>query len=347
MNQKQKYEQGYILRVAAAQMETRNGEIKANLAHATALVEEAARREAQLVVFPELMPTGYALTKENWEAAEPREGPTVRWLKESSKQWGMWIGTSFLEADGEDFFNTFVLTAPTGEEAGRVRKQFPAVWEAYFFKGDPGSHVIETALGKIGVGICFDSHLAAIARLLQEQSVDLVLMPHFYPMAEKPSRLVSERDIARSKRILQEMAPLYARLLGVPAVLVNKSGPWVSAVPSSLLPKPGPSCFPGLSTIADSDGAIKAQLGGEEGAIVAEVMLDPSRKIHTKPPQYSRWIYPGPAGREILGVVEWMGRRWYARNAQRKSKARAISSQQSGIKGDHGEESHHLPRLVP
>jgi predicted amidohydrolase len=70
-----------------------------------------------------------------------------------------------LEDYEEGFFNTFVLTAPTGEEAGRVRKQFPAIWEAYFFKGDLGSHVIETALGKIGVGICFDSHLAAIVRL--------------------------------------------------------------------------------------------------------------------------------------------------------------------------------------
>jgi N-carbamoylputrescine amidase len=336
MNQRHTYEQGHVLRVAAVQMESQNGEIEANLAHATTLVEEAARREAQLVVFPELMPTGYVLTQEIWDAAEPREGSTVRWLKETSKRWGIWIGTSFLEAEGEDFFNTFVLSMPTGEEAGRVRKQFPAIWEAYFFKGDKGSHVIETSLGKIGVGICFDSHLASIARLMQEQSVDLVLMPHSYPLAEKPSRLVSERDLARSKRIIQEMAPLYARLLGIPAVLVNKSGPWVSAVPGSFLPKPGSSKFPGLSTIADSDGVVKAQMGSEEGVIVAEVMLDSSRKIQTKMPQYSRWIYPGPAGREILGIVEWMGRRQYDRSEERKRKARAISSPLTTTAGSTG-----------
>lgn len=329
MNQRQTKEQVRTLRIAAAQMQSRDGEIEANLAHATELVEEAARQKAQLVVFPELMPTSYQLTERIWEAAEPGEGPTVRWLKETAKRWGMWIGTSFLEAEGEDFFNTFVLSAPTGEEAGRVRKQFPAIWEAYFFKGEPGSHVIETALGRIGVGICFDSHLAAIARLLQDQAVDLALLPHSYPLAEHPSRLVSERDLARSKRILREMAPLYARLLGVPAVLVNKSGPWASAVPGSFLPRPGPSRFPGLSTIADSDGTVRDQLGGEEGVIVAEVTLDPVRKVQTKPQQYSRWLYPGPAGREILGVVEWMGRRHYARSPERKCKARAVSSPQS------------------
>jgi len=344
---KQTGEKVHLLQVAAAQMASRNGEIEANLAHATALVEEAARQKAQLVLFPELMPTGYLLTEELWEAAEPSEGPTARWLKETAKRWGMWIGTSFLEAKGEDFFNTFVLSTPTGEEAGRVRKQFPAIWEAYFFKGEPGSHVIETALGKIGVGICFDSHLATIARILQQQAVDLVLLPHSYPMAEKPTRLVSEKDIARSKRMLQEMAPLYARLLGVPAVLVNKSGSWASPVPSVLLPKPGLSRFPGLSTIADSDGVIKAHLGGEEGVIVAEVTLDPSRKTQVKPPQYGRWLYPGPAGRELLGVVEWMGRRQYARSQERQGKAWAISSQQNGSTRDHREASHPLPDLVP
>jgi N-carbamoylputrescine amidase len=125
-HQRDTCEQCHIIRVAAAQMESRNGDIEANLARATALVEEPARRKAQLVVFPELMPTGYVLTQQLWDAAEPSEGPTVYWLKETSKRWGMWIGTSFLEADGEDFFNTFVLSTPTGEEAGRERSGVPS-----------------------------------------------------------------------------------------------------------------------------------------------------------------------------------------------------------------------------
>jgi N-carbamoylputrescine amidase len=90
------------------------------------------------------MPTGYIFTTEIWDGAEPKSGPTVRWLCENSKRFNVWMGTSFLEADGEDFFNTFVLATPDGKEAGRVRKCPPAAFEAYFTVGSPGSHVIDT-----------------------------------------------------------------------------------------------------------------------------------------------------------------------------------------------------------
>ena len=62
------------------------------------------------------------------------------------------MGTSFLEAEGDDFYNTFVLVGPTGREAGRVRKQTPAMYEPWFFRGQPGSHVIETGWAGSGSG---------------------------------------------------------------------------------------------------------------------------------------------------------------------------------------------------
>ena len=68
------------LRVAAVQVECQPGQVQANLDHASHLVEEAARREAQLVLLPELMPSGYLLTEEIWNYAEPFNGPTVAWL---------------------------------------------------------------------------------------------------------------------------------------------------------------------------------------------------------------------------------------------------------------------------
>ena len=145
-------EKAKTVRVAAVQMESKNGLIEANLEHATRFVDKAAQKGAKLIILPEFMPTGYIFTTAIWDAAETKEGPTVSWLKESSKKLGVSLGTSFLEAEGEDFFNTFVMTTPNGEEAGRVRKQTPAFAEAYFTKGDAGSHVINTELGKIRSG---------------------------------------------------------------------------------------------------------------------------------------------------------------------------------------------------
>lgn len=50
-----------------------------------------------------LMPSGYTLTEEIWDYAEPFSGPTVAWLTLTAKRLNIYLGTSFLEADSEDF----------------------------------------------------------------------------------------------------------------------------------------------------------------------------------------------------------------------------------------------------
>jgi N-carbamoylputrescine amidase len=302
------------LRIAAVQMGSREGAILANLEHSEILVEQAARDGAQLVLLPEFMPSGYLWDRRIWQAAELKNGPTAKWLREVSARLKIWLGTSFLETDGKDFFNTFVLTTPVGDEAGRVRKQFPSMGEAFFFKGEPGSHIIQTMLGKIGVGICFDAHTVHVARLMSKQSIDLMLIPHSYSIPAAPTKDVGEADLTRMKNNLREMAPYYSRLLGVPAVSVNKCGP-------AQAPKADGYIFPGLATIADSDGTTRAQAEGQEGVIVADVLLDSSRKIRAIPRAYGRYIYPGPAGRVLFEAVEGVGRLWYTFNGDRRRSA--------------------------
>jgi N-carbamoylputrescine amidase len=304
------------LRIAAVQIGCREGAIITNLEHATLPVGQAVHEGAELVLLPEFMPTGYLWDRRIWQAAETKEGPTVHWLRETSLRLSIWLGTSFLETDGKDFFNTFVLTTPEGAEAGRVRKQFPSIGEAFFFKGEPGSHVIETSLGRIGVGICFDAHTVKVARLLSEQSIDLMLIPHSYSIPAGPTKDVSETDIARMKNNLLDMGPYYSRLFGIPAVSVNKCGP-------AQAPKSEGYIFPGLATIVDSDGTVQARMEEQEGCIVANVTLDPARKKSTNPRAYGRYVYPGPPGRELFTVVESIGHIWYSLNRDRRTVARA------------------------
>ncbi len=310
------------VRVAAVQMPSENGCVAVNLAHATPLIEHARQEGADLILLPEFMPTGYFLGEDIWDAAERAEGPTVNWLKHNSGRLGVWLGTSFLEVDGEDFFNTFVLTDPLGEVSGRVRKQTPAIWEAYFFRGESGSHTIDTELAKVGVSICFDSQTAKVAEILSKQSIDIVLMPHSYPVPVASSGMFrKERMIAYYELITS----LYASLLGVPILLANKCGPWESPIPGPQLVKTTGGSFPGHSTIVDSDGTIKARLGDEEGTIVADVTCDPAQKKHLVIPHYGRYVYPGPTRRAILRLIERMGWLSYKLSSTRKSKARAYS----------------------
>jgi len=302
-----------IVRVAAVQMESKNGLVEANLKHATPLVEQAAKAGAKVILLPEFMPVGYIFSTAIWDGAEPKHGPTVQWLRETSKKFGVWIGTSFLEADGKDFFNTFVLATPDGGEAGRVRKQTPAIFEAFYTKSGLGPHILETELGKIGVGICYENQLTYIPEIMQGQSTDILLMPHSFP---KAGQIIMS---------LKDLAVRYARLLGIPTIVCNKSGPWRSPYPGLPFYITN-SHFPGLSTIADSDGSVKAQLGGEENVIVADVTLDPSRKTNKVAPCSGRWAWRGPWLRDSARVIEAVGRLWYSLSSERKRKALKVSS---------------------
>lgn len=313
--------------VAAVQMVSENDDIQGNLGRATSFVDEAAKRGAKLILLPEFMPTGYIYTKDIWDAAEPREGPTMTWLRENSKRLGVWLGTSYLEAEGEDFVNSFVITNPEGEEDGRVRKQTPAFAEAYFTKGEAGPHVIATEIGKIGVGICYENQLAYTPRLMYSQGVDLQVMPHSAP-SPMPNPLFPAKAVAKYNDNLKKLAPYYASMLGIPVVLINKCGPWASPIPFMpfLTQK---SSFPGFSAIVDSDGKTKAQLGEEEGVIVEEVTLDPSRKTGVCPTCYGRWSMKMPWVMNQFRLIEAMGSTWYRLSGERKRRAREISSSTS------------------
>jgi N-carbamoylputrescine amidase len=114
-----------LLRVAAVQAISRNGDVEGNLRRATKLVERAATNGAKLVVCPEFLATGYAFEPAIWDAAEAVDGPTERWLRAMAQKHAVTIGASYLEVEGEDFFNTFTLVDPDGV-CGRVaRNPFP------------------------------------------------------------------------------------------------------------------------------------------------------------------------------------------------------------------------------
>lgn len=315
------------LTVAAAQMTCRNGKVQENLDHAAEFVRKASAQGARLIVFPELMAQGYRLTPDLWSAGEPQDGPTRHWLCAQAQKFNAYIGAGFLECDGRDFWNTFALGTPEGKIAGQVRKRFPSMWEAYFFKGQPGPHYIDTDLGRIGTGICFDNHTYAVAQAIAKSQVDLMVMPHSYCTPGKPTKIVTQADIDRLNDNPIRVARLYNEWLGVPVILANKSGEWDSPVPKTILGQPEGYQFSGRSMILDADGSVGAQLGADEGPALAEIHLDPGCKKQSKPPKYSRYIYPGPAGREILRLIEWNGYLNYLTNRQRKQIARSIKEQ--------------------
>jgi N-carbamoylputrescine amidase len=309
-----------LLPIAVVQMQSLDHDIDANLRRATNFTEQAAARGAQFVLLPEFMATGSYLSFDTWDSSEPSHGKSVQWLKSTSRRLRVWLGASFLEASGSDFYDTFVLTAPSGEEAGRVRKQIPAGPEAYFFRGEEGSHVISTAIGKIGVGICAENFYCFAASQFLKESVDFVIMPHSSPDMSSGGGLPSPPGT--------HLASWYARKLGVPVALVNKVGRSYKPPPDEIN-----GVFPGRSAIVDSDASVLLSMDRNEGIGFATMTLDPTRKTHASQVctgiGIAELTIGGAAGATSVADEYARAQKAYDSNPVRKAKALAISGSQA------------------
>jgi N-carbamoylputrescine amidase len=312
------------VRVAAIQIACELGAKTRNLARATGYVEEAAAQGAELILLPELMPGGYTLTEAIWDTAESFDGVTTGWLKETGRRLGIYIGTSFLEAEGEDFFDTFALATPDGNIAGRVRKNPPASFEAYFFRAGNDRHWIDTSLGRIGVGICYENALYEHYCLLHDASIDLYLQP-FSGASFQAKFPVRQRDVDLLNSALRDGVAETARLMGIPVVMANKVGRLVTKLPAGF-PEQNVD-FPGFSAVADSDGRLLSQLpSGREGVVIGTVAMDPRSKAKERIPRlHGRWTTRMPWWAFIWPLTQKMGERSYKASAARKRCARIVS----------------------
>lgn len=308
--------------VAAIQPVCHPGPVATNLTHLETLIAEAAERGAKLALLPERFPEAFRFDDSAWLAASPADGQVATWLAAMARRYGLYLGGSFLEARGEDFFNTFILAGPAQGIMGRVGKDHPCSLEAYTFRPQPGAQVIDTPLGRIGVSICYDSSLRVVWDRLLADDFDLLLLPMCAPTPQH-NIFYTRKRIAAFHDSFRDGATLLAGQLGVPAIMANKAGPWETPLPGWL---PAiHSSFPGFSHIADSDGTELARLGAEEGVIVAAVSLDPARKHLRLAPdadRYRPWVVPVPSDYKSFAIFEYFGRRHYRRSKRRAELAR-------------------------
>ncbi len=308
--------------VAAIQATSENGQAKQNLAGAEGLVQDAAKQGARLILCPEFLATGYIFDDSIWDAGEPASGLTETSLAEQSKEHGVFLGASFLEAEGDDFYNTFSLFGPDGKMRGRVRKGSLPFFEGRYFKPCAGSKVIETEIGSFGVGICNDTQTAGFLREVCTKSPDLILMPHSAPTPALPGPL---RQLFVSQ--LSETAGRYARALGVPVVMANKVSKREGSTPIPIVPGWRVRWrFVGHSSIYDSDGAQLQKLENAEGALVAQVQLSDENRKRLAPPKRGYWSFGPKLGASAVGgfllSLELLGKRAYARSERRRTQAR-------------------------
>ncbi|GAA1906343.1 nitrilase-related carbon-nitrogen hydrolase [Streptantibioticus ferralitis] len=148
---------------------------------------EAATQGAQIIGFQEVFNAPYFCQVQEaehyrWAESVP-EGPTVVRMQALARELGMVIVVPVYEVERPGFcYNTAAVIDADGSYLGKYRKhhipQVKGFWEKYYFKpGNLGWPVFDTAVGKVGVYICYDRHFPEGWRALGLSGAEIVYNP--------------------------------------------------------------------------------------------------------------------------------------------------------------------------
>ena len=171
--------------VAITQMASEN-DWKKNCDKAEALVREAAGQGAQLVLLQELFDGDYFCIEQHAKyfknAHEIERHPTVARFAALAKELGVVLPVSVFERAGQAHYNTTVMVDADGGQLGVYRKSHIPDGRGYqekfyFSPGDTGFKVWDTAVGKVGLGICWDQWFPECARAMALMGAEILLYP--------------------------------------------------------------------------------------------------------------------------------------------------------------------------
>lgn len=159
---------------------------KTNLEKTLAMLQQAAKQGAELIIFQELHSSLYFCQTEdvnNFDLAEKIPGPSCEHIAAAAKQHNVVVVSSLFEKRAAGLYhNTAVVFDTDGSIAGNYRKMHipddPGFYEKFYFTpGDLGFTPIETSIGKLGVLVCWDQWYPEAARLMTMAGADLLIYP--------------------------------------------------------------------------------------------------------------------------------------------------------------------------
>ncbi len=234
------------MKVAVAQPALKLGQKDANLRTMSKEMASLARRGVDIVCFPELASTGYALYDKWPKFSEPVPGHSTDTLGRVAKEHGVHMIFGMPEkGEGKAIHDSAVLLGPEGDVDGVYRKVH--LWDKeriYFTRGE-GFKSFRTKLGRIGIGICYDIEFPEAARAMAMTGAQLL----FFPSAEPSS--------------MRQLIPVYAKS--------RAAENCVFLAFSNLSGAEADLTYLGASQITSPAGKVLASVRGRTGSAVADV----------------------------------------------------------------------------
>ncbi len=259
------------LTLALAQINTKLGDVDANLEKHLTLAKQAWKSGAELIVFPELSLTGYVLQDIAATVAlrPSNNDPVFRKLLKTSRDLDVVVG--FVEEDERYRFYIAAAYLSGGEVVHVHRKVYPPTYgifdeRRYFAAGD-SFRAFDTRFGRAGILICEDFWHASSPYALWMDGADIMLFT-----SASPGRGVTE-EILGSAKWVETVNQTYAGLFTTFVAHANRVG-----FEDGLN-------FWGTSTVFDPDGKLIAQApNDQEGLTLAELDLAQLKRTRMRLP---------------------------------------------------------------
>lgn len=250
-------------------------DVAANLQQAETLIEQAAERGAQLVALPEVMHlrVGGERVGLYREHAEPIPGgPIAARFAEVAKRLGVHLLLGSIGETSDDpqrLYNTSVLFGPEGEMLAKYRKAHLFDVRVDASTGDRESDrylagdetvVVESALGRLGLSICYDLRFPELYRSLALAGAQVVFVP---------------ANFTRKTGEAHWMPLLRARAI--------ENGVFVVA-PAQCGAFPGGFEAYGHSAVIDPWGRVLQEMGDHPGVSIVGVDLEEIDRVRAKVP---------------------------------------------------------------
>jgi predicted amidohydrolase len=253
--------------------------------------DEAAAAGAGLVCFAELAFEPFypqrVAAGDVTSLAEPIPGPITTAFADRARRHRVVTVLNLFERDGSRTFDSSPVIDADGRLLGVTRMlhitDYPCFHEqSYYTPGDTGVPVYQTAVGRIGVSICYDRHYPEVMRTLALKGADLIVVPQAGSIGEWPEGLYEgEMRVAAFQN-------------GYFVALCNRVG--------------REECleFAGESFVCAPDGTIVARAAqGTDEILYAEIDLAACDASHARrlflqnrrPELYAEWFTQGLAGR--------------------------------------------------
>jgi len=214
------------IRIALAQINSKRQNKKENLQKIEEFTKKARNQAADLIVFPELSLTGYVMRDQVYEQAETIPGPSSRTIERISRKNEIAIVFGMPELSKKakaTIFNTAVFVGTRGL-IGKYRKMYLPTHSVFeekrYFRPGYQTATFNTALGNIGLCICYDLFFPEVCRLTRLRGAQLIVVISASPAVRK-----NYFEVLTTARALENTAFLaYVNMVGVEDGLQFRGG---------------------------------------------------------------------------------------------------------------------------